>query len=149
MLDLGEDYLDLHLDELIASCIGDAEFKRGLVAVWSDYRVMAVDDFCRWPGEPGENDTCRQRDPEDVEQRLDRDERVRGYANRNDVSVADRRERIDAEKERSIEWLSREASEAGLERIGPQQQKSKREQSVDDYIRACNEANEPRPRNGQ
>ncbi len=48
-LELGENYLDLHFDQLAAPRIGDPKLQCGLVEVRSDYRVTTVNDSCRRP----------------------------------------------------------------------------------------------------
>src|SRR6202040_389862 len=80
-LELGENCLHLYFDQLTASRISYTELECGHVAVRSDYRITAVNNFCGWPRETGEDDTCRQCNAQDVEERFDRDERVRCHAN--------------------------------------------------------------------
>src|SRR6478609_8086147 len=69
-LDPCENRLDLNVDQLTASSIGDSELEPSHTAIWRYDRIPAVDDSRRRAGEPGENHPCCQRDTDDVQQRL-------------------------------------------------------------------------------
>jgi hypothetical protein len=114
LLKLRKNDLDLNFDELACSLIRDSELKSGFFAVWSDDRIAAINNLCRRPRKPAEDHARRKRNREDVDQRFDCHENIRGDSHRDDVPVPDRCERVDAEEERSQEWLAREAAGSGL-----------------------------------
>src|SRR2546423_612726 len=144
-LDLGENRLDLHLDELTTSCVGNAEFQCGNATVGSNDRVTAVNDPGRGPRKTREDHSCGKCNSDDVEKRLDRDERVSGDTNRNNISIANCGKRIDAEKERAVEGLSRKATANRLKCVGPAKKKRSGEEAIDGNVSRCNESNELRP----
>src|SRR5712671_4153508 len=109
-LDFGQNCLDLNIDQLAASSIGDSKLESGLVSIRCYDCIPTVDNSRRRSREPGENHACGKRDTDDVQQRFDGDQKVRWNPDRDDVSVADRSKRVDAEKERPVESMSGETA---------------------------------------
>jgi len=97
-LKLGENNLNLDFDELAAPSIGNSEFEARPVAIRSDNSIAAINNSCRGPRKSAEDDACGECDPENVDQRLNRDESISGDSYRDDVAVSDRRKSVDAEK---------------------------------------------------
>ena len=147
--ELGENNLDLNFDQLTASPIRDSELKRRLAAIRSDNRIAAVNNSCRRAGESAEDYACRQRNADDVDQRLYSNESVGSESNRDDVPVSDGRESVDAEEERPIERLISKTSDRGLQCARPTEQERKREQCVDRDVRYRDKAEKLQPRYGE
>jgi len=132
--DFSENDLDLYFDELAAPCICDSEFQCSLVSVRSNDRVTAVKNSCGGPRESGKDYASSECDTDDVDQRLDSYECVCWDSYRNDVAISDRCERVYAEKKRTVKWMSRKTSGAGLKCILSADQECQSEKSIDRHV---------------
>src|ERR1700737_5287680 len=105
LLGLCENNLDLNFNELTASSGRNPELKSHFVAIRCDNRVAAIDNSCSGAGESAEDHACRERDADNVDQRLECNETVSGDSNGDDVSVSNRREGVAPEEKSSIKRL--------------------------------------------
>src|SRR3954469_12814223 len=142
-LHLGKNDLYLHLDQLTASRVCNPEFKRSLPAVRRNQGVLAIDDSCGRSREPAEDHARCQRYPQNIQKRFYGYEGVRGYADRNNVSISDSCEGIDAKKESAIERLRDKASRIRLQCIRAAEQESNCEDRVYNDVSSSDEAEEP------
>src|SRR5262249_28580356 len=82
-------------------------------AIWRDHAARAEHDRRGGSRESREQNAGAEREDEQTGEGLDRHDHVRRHAVRDDVPVADRRQRFDAEEERAAERA------AGLARRNP------------------------------
>src|SRR6266566_9959709 len=122
-LDLGENGLNLHLDQLTASRVRNSELQSSLTPIWGNDRVAAVNDSRGWSREARKDHSGSECDPDDIEQCLDRYQSVRGRSYRDDIPVSDRCKSVDAEKERSVKRLTGKTPRTRVECTRPQGKK--------------------------
>ncbi len=102
---LGENCLDLHVNQLISPGVGDSKLESGLVTIRRDDGIATVNDSRGWPRETGKHQPGGECNADDVQECLDSHKDVRRDPDGDDIAVADRSKRVNAEEERPIERL--------------------------------------------
>src|SRR5678815_1285654 len=102
--------------------------------IWCDDRLSAEHNGCRRSRKTREEQSGRKRLIHQPDERLEGHQQIGGETVRPDLSIADRRKRLDAEKERLTERAAERVGGGPGERLGTACQEKERKQQVQDEI---------------